>query len=474
MRSPSDPIPRSVPVLLGLALLAGACVNDTTLREAPPRDPVGEEGPGGGPGTPPTGGGWPGLPPLPGGPWGELDPGEMPEVYFIAAFADPDCCWNCDGYYSTGDVDGFPDESSADMGFECSVTYGVIDLRGQVLAEFHPTDWMPGAQITHLDIAPSGPGRFLATSQGWGEGLGVLTDPPEEELPPEDGPIDTYTWLPWMAWEIDAVLGTTTLVAYQDPSDYSVVIPETGKRIEAGAGYAVQAALDPVDPDWLYVWGTRYGCEQNPMPLRATHRFDAGVLDRFWSMDEILPNYEGSNRYANGMAASVDETGRTHLMLDLADMGCGDGLVPSNLVADFVPDDGSSWSLADVLGHGSNGVSWAPWNGGAILQVDSPWDEPRWFVNGPTGESEGEPPGLTWNVRPGPMLDPAGPTFALLGGEPVYPARDSIVFVHGGQEVWRLDSLRFGLQDRDVVFMDLIVLPPVPDEEPPVEDPSGG
>ena len=73
-------------------------------------------------------------------------------------------------------------------------------------------------------------------------------------------------------------------------------------------------------------------------------------------------------------------------------------------------------------------------------------------------------PNATWNVRPGPMLDPAGPTFAVLVGEPTLEPSDSIAFIHGGQEVWRIEKLRFGLQERGVGLRDLIVLPPLPDE----------
>ena len=59
------------------------------------------------------------------------------------------------------------------------------------------------------------------------------------------------------------------------------------------------------------------------------------------------------------------------------------------------------------------------------------------------------------------MLDPAGPTFALLGTTDEAPWSDRLVVVHGEDEVWSIDRLRFGLQEREVAMLDVIVLPPL-------------
>ncbi|MBW1881809.1 MAG: hypothetical protein JRJ84_25920 [Deltaproteobacteria bacterium] len=62
--------------------------------------------------------------------------------------------------------------------------------------------------------------------------------------------------------------------------------------------------------------------------------------------------------------------------------------------------------------------------------------------------------------RPGPLLDPTGPTFVLLCRTADKTA-DQLAILHGGQEVWLIDALTFGLQERTVPIADLIVLPPL-------------
>ena len=94
------------------------------------------------------------------------------------------------------------------------------------------------------------------------------------------------------------------------------------------------------------------------------------------------------------------------------------------------------------------------------MQIESPWSEPRWHMVTPDGEQSGPAPEDVWNVRAGPMLDPQGPTFVVLGRDPAVPAGDSVFVLHDGDVVWSIDQLRFGLQPRDVTIMDIIVLPP--------------
>jgi|GEM_PF-1665517 len=460
-------------IALLFAVLLAACSSDTTLHLAP--DPLPEEGVAGAPGGS-GGGGWPGLPPLPKGPWSELDPGEMPDVWFVVAYGDVGCCYGCDGLYGdqydTADTsdDGAPDEgfdSGADQseaGFECEVKYAIVDLFGQVIDEFAPPSPSDGfTSFSHLDIQPSGPGRFLATVQGWGDSP-IPLEQPGEEPGPEDGPVDYYSWHPWTAFEFDAVARTQSLVAHQDPADYRVLIPETGARVDVGS-YGVQAAIDPADAEWLYLWGARYGCQYQPMPLRAANRFKTGVLPRVWGMDEIAgAELAAANWYPSAFGASVDEDGETHLLLGMGDMGCGGGVLPTQVLADFAPGAGTSWTHASSAPWSVNPPSWAPWSGGGTVQIESPWEAPTWHVATPQGEDSGLVGGLNWNVRPGPMLDPSGPTFALIGSSEPYTQGDSISIQHDGGQVWSIDSLRFGLSERQVAILDLIVLPPFGDE----------
>ncbi len=472
----------SRPFALAIALMSPvgmtACTSDTALREAPPPDP--EEGGGSdGPGRS-GGGGWPGLPELPGGPWGELDPGEMPDVYFVVAYGDVGCCYECDGLWlgppdeadedtdEPDEGDGLPQNSEADIAFGCPVNYAIIDLFGQVVDDFSPTGQDENLVYSHVDLQPAGPGRFLATAQGWGNVYypgNYENTTTEEEWPPEDGPYDPWGWTPWIAFEIDAVNRTQEIVAWQSPADYRVIIPDTGKRIDVGA-LGVQAALDPVDPDWLYLWGANYGCDQEMMPLRATHRSEAGVLDRFWTSEDLLgPDLGGINFHPSGFAASVDEDGVTHVGMGMSDNGCSEAFLPMHLFADFIPDDDeTAWVAASSDNWSATPMSWAPWSGGAALQVESPYQEPQWHVTRPEGNRSGSVPGLDYAVRPGPMLDPAGPTFAVVGTSIEAPNHDKIVIVHGDQKVWTIDALSFGLQERQVAILDVVVLPPFAEE----------
>ncbi|MCO4771192.1 MAG: hypothetical protein KDA24_14255 [Deltaproteobacteria bacterium] len=450
----------SLSFLLGAALTA--CSGDTTLRTAPPPGAEEADPSRGGRGG---GGGWPGLPELPSGPWSDIDPGDMPDVHFVVAYGDPGCCYNCDGLYGdTDDENGFSVPWDGAFG-ECAVSYALVDLHGQVIDEFEPPALNPGIVFSHIDLLPSGPGRFLATTQAWGTNYWPEegTEWPEEEW-------GGYGWAPWIGWEFDAVQGTSSLVGYQDPVDYKVVVPGTGKRLDVGL-YGVNAAVDPEDPEWLYLHGARYGCQEAPLPLRATHRTDAAVLDRFWGADELLGDELGHINWApTSFAASIDEDGLAHVGLGFADQGCSGSEQPVHVFTDFVPDEGTSWVRVSSEPWAVNPASWAPWNGGAAVQVESPWELPTWHVVDDKGDRSGPVPDLTYNVRPGPMLDPGGPTFMLVGGDLASPVTDRMVVMHDGQQVWSIDALRFGLQEREVAILDVVVLPPLVEEDVPPQD----
>jgi len=484
---------RTLITLLPLLILLAGCSSDSSLRVAPPADPTeGESGSGGSRGG--GGGGWPGLPALPSGPWGELDPGEMPDIYFVVAHGDPGCCWDCDGdvLYGDaadpdgGDVDGLPpnddsdgpidDESESDLDddaeWQCEVDYAVVDLFGQVVAEFAPPSDANGySWWSHTKIIPSGPGRFLAVANGWSAPemppYDNTTTDGSDEPPPEDGPIDPEpgVWLPWMAWEIDAVTESVTPVAWQDPSTREIVMVATGRRVNIGPAWAgVEVAVLPDEPEWLMLWGKEYDCATPMRALRAVNRLDRGVLDRIWYPEEILPPALTGLDVAFGafaLEASLDDEGRPSFLLGVSDYGCGGGFAPVTGLINWSPTEGVLWHETTNWSGWGQRVSFAGWSGGAALHVESPYEPTNWRVYRDEESVEGIVSGLSWGVRPGPMLDPAGPSFALIG----YPTDtqtygDAIHFVHGGETVWELNSLRFGLQDREVTIFDMIVLPP--------------
>jgi len=485
-------MPLSIRVLLpALILLLAGCSSDVALRVAPEPDPVeGAGGSNGGPGGRGNGGGWPGLPSLPSGPWGQLDPGEMPDIYFVVAHGDPGCCWDCDGDVLTGDADGVADEDTdglppadnadgdSEVAWDCIVEYAIIDLWGQVVAEFK----LPGqdenqyAWWSHVRIIPSGPGRFLATASGWTE---PIYPPPntttDEEPPPEDGPIDDDeppdypepgVWVPWSAWEIDAVNGGVVPVAWQDGNTREIVMIDTGRRVDIGPAWAgVQAAVWPDDPEWLMLWGMEYDCSTPLTPLRAVNRLDRSMLDRVWFADDLLPpalSQIDVPLAAFAFEPSIDDEGKASFMLGVTDYGCGGGFAPVSALINWTPSDGPRWHAeTSWAGYGTR-VTFAGWGGGGALQVDSPYEPSTWHMyRGEEQNLEGLVSEMSWGVRAGPVLDPAGPSFALLG----YPSDsttygDAIHFIHGGEKVWEIDALRFGLQSRPVGIFDMIVLPP--------------
>ena len=469
---------RSLCPLLAALLLLSGCNSDTSLRVAPPPDAPEEAG---GPGTPggPLGGGWPGLPPLPSGPWGELDPGAMPDIYFVAAYGDPGCCWDCDGMMTgdgetvdtdaDGPQDNDSDEIQDDAAWECQVDYAIVDLFGQVVAEFElPSDDDTNGYSwwSHIRVVPSGPGRFLATAYGWSTPEVPTQD--EQDVPPNDGPQtdpEPGVWLPWAAWEIDAVAETVAPVAWQDPVTREIVISTTGRRVDIGPAWAgVEVAVLPDDPDRLLLWGKEYDCASALRPLRAVSRTDRAVLDRLWYPDDFLPaELQGLEVpfKAFALEASIGDDGRASFLLGLSDLGCGGGFAPVGALVNWSPTEGVRWFEQTPWTGWNERVSFAGWGGGGALHVESPYEPTSWRVYRGEESVEGMVSGMSWGVRPGPMLDPAGPSFALLGTPTnATESGDVIQFVHAGQTVWTIESLRFGLQDRKVTIFDLVVLPP--------------
>ena len=448
-----------IPLLFALAL--AGCPQDTTLRVTPPplADDDDDDGGGGGGGG---GGGWPGLPELPSGPWGELDPGEMPDVHFVVAWTDEGCCVNCDGLWLDGPDEAleepyegeeqttttWPDEN---WGLGCAARYAVIDLFGQVIAELTPPEQDETMLWTHTSLAPTGPGRFMAASQGY---MIYLPDPAEQ--PPEDGPIDTY--VPWAAWEFDLVNNRIDEVARQS-QDLRLTVQPSGRTIELPT-WELHAVLDPNDPDWLYVWsGSNWDCTRAMPQIRGIHRTESGLIGPRFDEEFLLgPLPESFGSFVpRSLQASIDDEGNTRLFARMDSQGCGGEFAPVYASTAFDPRGPGYWRVGDGVWPGLR-PPFAGWSGGGFLTIDGSAPSAEWNFQGP----ESELAGALANpyARPGPVLDPAGPTFALVETSDQPPYADSLVIFHGGQEVWRIDSLRFGLQERQLTFQDVIVLPP--------------
>ena len=469
---------RPFAVALALVLLNAGCTSDTALREAPPPQPA-EEGAPGGPNGPGPGGGWPGQPPLPQGPWAGLDPGDMPDIYFVVAHGDINCCWNCDGAFPGGGVDS-PDPESEDdgpidgseesgngatdedIGYVCRVDYAIVDLFGQVIADFALPGTDEGAYWTHMRVQPAGPGRFLAVAQGW--------NVPAAPAPgPEDGIVDEPyggAYLPLVAFEIDAVAETTTMVAWQDGNSGELVLPATGRRVPIGQAWTpAQIAFAPNDPDWIYVWGSPNDCSEGTPSLRAVNRVNRNVLDRVWTTDDLFTDEtaELGAMIPFALEPSLDDAGDPIFLLALSDMGCTGGFAPFSVLSAWSPTTGPAFSSVQsgVTSYGAPRPTFAGWSGGGALQVTSSYSPSAWQLTQKKQTLTGPMQGFSWNVRPGPVLDPAGPTFVVAGiPDDGSSQSDVIKVVHAGEVVWEIDRLRFGLQGRQVSVFDIAILPP--------------
>ena len=466
--------------LLGCATLLG-CSSDHSLYAAPMDGPLLEANPlpEPSPGVSPAGPGLPDLPDFPDlpdlpdpptGPWGEFDPGNIPEIYFAVAWTEYDCSWNdVDGSVGEDeppdtteddleDGDGIPDTDSDEWWGGCPARYAVIDLLGQVIAEFPLPDegqnWTP---YTHLALEPAGPGQFLAVAENW------------EDDYDADGDgfwLGTY----WQAFRGDAYTGELEELVHWNWAEAQAEITQSGRLLDLG-GYNSWAHLGmwANDPDWLVAWSGGQECE----PLRDLRQVHlAGeYLDQFWEAEDLLP----PELLADGdvqlwpwnMETGLDEYGRPNMLLGVSDTFCADESPASWDLVAWSPADGPLWSAETANYAWMQSARWAGHSGGAMLEVEPTWGNAVWRVRTPDGVTEGELPPEIWDATAGPMLDPQGPTFMVVGSEVAGDGswHGVLDIHHEGEVVWQIDSLRFGLQDRRVFFEDVVMLPLLPEEE---------
>ena len=461
----------SIASLIGCLLLLG-CSSDfalhATLGEQPPVEVGPWEGPG--PSTVPPGPNfpdppnWPDPPAPPTGPWGEINPGNIPEIYFAVAWTEYECSWDdmdgdepYDEPPDTTDDDGDGlDEDSWWGG--CPARYAVIDLMGQVIAEFP----LPGEQPDwtahgHLALEPAGPGQFIAVAENW------MDDCADTD---EDGFwLGTY----WQAWLGDAYTGEIQEIAHWNFAEDQVQITQSGRLLDLG-GYSSWAHLGmwTHDPDWLVVWSGGQDCQplQN---LRQIH-LAGGQLDRFWEPEDLLPpeliTDDPVYLWPWNMETGLDEQGRPNMLLGVSDAYCAEDSPPRWDMVAWSPIDGPLWTAEAAGWSWMQSARWAGHGGGAMLEVEPDWGGSTWRVHRPDGVVEGPLPEGVWDVTAGPMLDPEGPTFMTIGSEmsELGQYRGVIDVHHEGEVVWRIEQLRFGLQQRNVFFEDVVMIPLLPEE----------
>ena len=480
---------RSVLILvLASPLLAVGCQSDVGIHLVPGDPPINEGDPLTGPEgpEPPS---WPFDPPEPirppeldppeGDPpedppgWGNWNPGDIPELYFAVAWSEWDCNGDVDGDGSDpgpgeGPEEGEPPDNDSiidedsDGWYGCPVRLAVIDLLGQVIAEFP----LPGEQDTwtpnyHLSLAPAGPGQFLSTVERYEDVDG------DDDASNADG-FWQGNW--WHSYRGDAYTGELSLVAEWDPNEALMSIPGIGRLVDIG-GYSGWAnlAISPAKPDRLMVWSGDTNCG-GLRELRSIYLPDANVLDDVYLPEDLLPEgfeVDATSLWPWNLDASVDEEGNTSLLLGVSNSYCWAAETVYELVA-FSPDDGPVWNVPAMGLSWPPAASWAGHDGGAALELTGgTWSvEQTWRVTTPNATAEGVfayADGI-YGRRVGPMLDGAGPTFMTMALESnAEHYRNILEIHHEGAVVWTIDTLRFGLQEENVFFADVVMLPPIPE-----------
>jgi len=457
-----------------LLLLAG-CASDFQILSLPADPPATEAV-----GVPPFEGPIdPVRPPQPpgGGPWSNLNPGELPEVYFAVAYSD----WSCDdvdGAADPGDEppfgapdeddevgdDGSPD-SDGDIWYECPARLAVIDLMGQVIAEFPLPDETPAwTPWSYLSLAPAGPGQFLAVMENWNQVSDGASD---------DADADGF-WQgrPWEALRGDALTGQIDRVARWDMNTGLVEMAGTGDLVDLGSWNAwANLAIAPTMPDWLMMWAGTTNCSEM-QSLRAVHLTGAED-EKVWTASELLPpellpEDGGKPRFWPwNLDGGADLDGNSRMLLGVSNDGCGGDAGGSYDLVAWSPEEGPLWHQP-ALAEGWTwppAASWVGHSGGAALEIAFGYAPDQLYrllsEDGIREEPLPADPDIQTRVA-GPLIDPAGPTFVTISRRvQEFDYRDVLEIHHEGEVVWTIDAMRFGLAARPVFFADVVMLPPL-------------
>lgn len=416
------------PLLAALPLVLSACAQEVYLVSAPPRESVTPTGARPSVPTVP-------VPPRPPSPWGNLDPGSLPDLRFVVAHSD----WDCSGWY-----DGY----ARDLWGGCPAGYAVVDLRGQVLLEIALEDLLDGPvdpwAMGHLGVAPAGPGKVLISLQY------QMFDDAEE---------DSVTWWEYPNYAIlfDAWTGASEVVARWQSWGNRVYLPQTGRFIHLPTRNGPTFVQPWPGTDELAIWQGDWSCGEAPTDLlwHIDPRGGDWALGR-WDAAELGLEMPGRPLCFEGAAAGGP------LVFARTDDSCA--AEPSGAVelTFFTKESGPVQVAAE---------GWAWWNGSgigvsmdgqAVLATPTVEDgSQRWVLWTPEGAQEGTMALEGWRIRPGPVLDAAGPTFALLASR-ADGLGERIHVVHEGQSVWQIDDLVFGLQHRPKYLAGVApLLPPV-------------
>jgi hypothetical protein len=347
----------------------------------------------------------------------------------------------------------------------CPVTYAVIDLEGQVVSEFSvPVAEGPWAFVQHLELRAAGPGRFVALVENWSDAGAVGQDDATGGL-----------WVsPFLqVWMADAVDGTMRLLVEMQDLGRTALVHTNGRqvRLTEGMGTALFGVWPDASETKLVVWEGNPSCDSGVGSLRAVELGASPALDWVWPRNDLLPEdlQQGCTYAPWNMDEGVDEDGSPSFLLGVTEYpeSPGDSPDPRRLVA-WSPTEGPMWDVVVPDLVRPFRAEYSALGGGGALWISAPLhaEGRKWHVVGPSGSFEGGVPDDLFDVQPGPLLDPQGPTFLMVGRLEL-DSRHSIRLVHRDQVAWSIDHLRFGLDARRLFFSDVVLLPPVEDSPGP-------
>ena len=384
------------------------------------------------------------------------DVGDIPDLYFAIAWSEWPCSWNESLW-----ADGSQPTEQSDVWAPCDGrNVAVVNMLGEVVDEFTPPSLEEHEVVEFLQLSGGGPGQFLHVFRP----LGVMNS---ETSSNSENSSDTFNpGGAWEAWRGDSYSGEHLRVAEWDIETQQVWLPEAGRHVhvEEDSG-ALQVGLLPPDPDLLLTWPGQPWCNSTtPLaPVRVNHLFTPNVYSPSWQPAEFLPSevledVEMASSW--NMDLSVDEEGELSALFGVTTGGCTndpEDLATLQLVSwGSEPED--TWFSPTETGWHPRSATYTGQRGTGALNLLGDFDLPRWRVTSPSLVAEGVLSAERGGYRPGPLLDPQGPTFTVIGTDMQTWAGDSLDFYHQGQVVWSIDRLKFGLQERQVYFADAILL----------------
>ena len=367
---------------------------------------------------------------------------EIPDVYFAVAWIDPEI------FETTQSSQGSQMGSSSSSAWAPEIHYDIIDLRGQVVAEFTFDD--PNERYSHLDLVPGPDGTFYIAFDRSFSGSSMEADGFSQD-----------TW--WEVWQADGRTGVATQVLRWDPVDQVARLPQTGQALEmfpgdgTTTGYWHTLAADPVDPDRMMLWsGNRQCVDEGVWDLRAVHTRDASVAVETWGPDELLSVDDADDLYPFTLSSGVAEQGAVSYLLGVTEQHCYE--TREHTISSWRPGTGQLWEATLPPGIRSEEMSYTGLEGGHALHLGLEDDIVRWHVTGGERSLQGTLNSKWWNMRPGPMLHPDGPAFIVSASTVEQPFWSRLHVMAGGKRVWSIEQFKIGLDKRNYWLLDVGIL----------------